>query len=78
MKLPELGAVTVGGFMTVKFGVLGATEFGIPDCIGKGGCVDDPGEGISAPNPGFIDELGAGTGAGVWWTEAENTAGCLT
>lgn len=60
----------VGGFMEVKFGVLPETEFGLPDCR-----VDD-GEGIDAdPNPGFVDELGAGTGAGVWCRECENAAG---
>lgn len=75
MKLPELGADTVGGFMALKFGVLVDTEFGIPDCRGKGGCVDDPGEGIGAdPNPGFIDEIGIG--AGDWCRVAENATGC--
>ena len=71
VKSPELGAVTIGGFMEVKFVVLPETEFGLPACRGKGGCVDD-GEGIGAdPNPGFVDELGAC----VWCKEAENEAG---
>jgi hypothetical protein len=52
--------------MGVKLGALPETEFGTPDCRGKGGCADDPCKGIDAdPNTRFTDDLGAGTGADV-------------